>query len=189
MGKQRNRPSTVDQLPPEVRDQINRLRLDHGWTIDQLMEKLAELGQGQVSRSAMGRHVRDLAQVADKMRRSREITESLARMSDRADNKMLRGTIELLNSILLEVSLAEEEGEDGEPRPVRFNPLEVKALAQTAEALARTEKVDQDRLEKAEKRAAAKATADAAKNAAAAARAQGLSKDGVAAIRHAVLGA
>lgn len=189
MAERRNRPSSIDKLPPEAREEINRLRLERGWHIDQLVEYLHELGHEEVSRSAMGRHVRDLARVADKMRRSREITESLARMSDRAENKMLRGTIELLNSILLEVSLAEEEGEDGEPRPVKFNPLEVKALAQTVESLARAEKVDQDRLEKAEKRAAAKATAEAAKNAAAAARAQGLSKDGVAAIRHAVLGA
>ncbi|MFB0874582.1 MULTISPECIES: phage protein Gp27 family protein [unclassified Sphingobium] len=189
MGTQRNRPSTVDKLPPEVREEINRLRLERGWSIDELIARLREIGHDDISRSAMGRHVRALSEVADKMRRSREITEALARMSDRADNKMLRGTIELVNSILLEVSLAEEEGEDGSINRVSFNPLEVKALAQTVESLARAEKVDQDRLEKAEKRAAAKATAEAAKNAAAAARAQGLSKDGVAAIRHAVLGA
>lgn len=145
MGTQRNRPSTVDKLPPEVREEINRLRLERGWSIDELIARLREIGHDDISRSAMGRHVRDLARVADKMRRTKEITESLARISNRADNKMMRGTIELLNSILLEVSLAEEEGEDGEPRPVQFNPAQIKALAQTAESLARAEKMDADR--------------------------------------------
>jgi len=144
----RDRPSSIDKLPSDVRELIYRLRVEKGCTIDQIRAQLSTLldADNLPSRSSLGRHIeRDLKNVADKMRRTKEITESLARIGNRADNKMMRGTIELLNSILLEVSLAEEEGEDGEPRPIQFNPAQIKALAQTAESLARAEKLDAER--------------------------------------------
>lgn len=143
----RDRPSTIDQLPPEIREMIGRLRLEKGYTIDAIRHHLQELldADDVPSRSALGRHVRDLKVVGDRMRRATAMTEAVARMGNRADNKMLRGTLELVNSILLEVSLAEEEGEDGVYRAVQFNPAQVKALAQTAESLARAEKLDADR--------------------------------------------
>jgi hypothetical protein len=168
----RNTPSTIDKLPPEIRDLIGRLRLEQGISIDAIRAKLLELDV-EVSRSALGRHVRSLAEVHEKMRRSREISESLSRMSDRADNKMLRGTLELLNSILLDVSLAQEEGEDGTFRPVEFNPLQVKALAQTAESLARAEKMDADR----ELRIRDMVTKEAAQKVSTAAKARGLGQE------------
>jgi hypothetical protein len=170
----RNTPSTIDKLPPEIRDLIGRLRLEQGISIDAIRAKLLELDV-EVSRSALGRHVRSLAEVHEKMRRSREISESLSRMSDRADNKMLRGTLELLNSILLDVSLAQEEGEDGTFRPVEFNPLQVKALAQTAESLARAEKMDADR----ELRIRDAATKEAAQRVSKAAKSKGLGPETV----------
>lgn len=179
----RNTPSTIDKLPPETRELIGRLRVEKGCTIDQIHAKLLELDV-EVSRSALGRHVRTLAQVSEKMRRSRDITESLSRMGNRADNKMLRGTIELLNSILLDVSLAEEEGEDGSFQPVAFNPAQVKALAQTVESLARAEKIDADR----ELKLRLQEREEAAKKAVNAAKSRGITGDTVEAIRRAVLG-
>lgn len=179
----RETPSSIDKLDPEIRELIGRLRVDKGCTIDQIRAKLLELDV-DVSRSALGRHVRSMAEVTEKMRRSRDITESLARMGNRSDNKMLRGTIELINSILLEVSLAEQEGDDGLFRPVQFNPLQVKALAQTVESLARAEKTDADR----EAKIREAERADAAAKAGDAAKSKGLSADTVEFIRHAVLG-
>ncbi|MEO6217747.1 MAG: phage protein Gp27 family protein [Sphingomonas sp.] len=172
----RNTPSSIDKLPPEIRELIGRLRLEQGISIDSIHAKLLELDV-EVSRSALGRHVRSLAEVSEKIRRSREITESLSRQGNRGDNKMLRGTIELLNSILLDVSLAqvEVEGQEGTFEPVQFNPLQVKALAQTAESLARAEKIDADR----EAKIRAMATEDAAKRVSTAAKAKGLSPETV----------
>lgn len=168
----RNTPSSIDKLPPEIRELIGRLRIEQGISIDAIHAKLMELDVA-VSRSALGRHVRSLAEVAEKMRRSREISESLSRVSNRSDNKMLRGTLELLNSILLDVSLAQEEGEDGTFSPVQFNPLQVKALAQTAESLARAEKMDADR----ELKLRAQEREEAAKRASGAAKAKGLGQE------------
>lgn len=180
---ERNTPSSIDKLPPEIRDLIGRLRLDQGISIDAIRAKLLELDV-DVSRSALGRHVRSLAEVHEKMRRSREITESLSRMGNRSDNKMMRGTLELLNSILLDVSLAQVEGEDGTFQMVEFNPAQVKALAQTAESLARAEKMDADR----ELKLRQNEREEAAKKAVGAAKAKGLSGDTVEFIRKAVLG-
>jgi hypothetical protein len=179
----RNTPSTIDKLPPEIRELIGRLRIEQGITIDAIHAKLMELDVN-VSRSALGRHVRSLAEVSEKMRRSRDITESLARASNRSDNKMMRGTLELLNSILLDVSLAQVEEEDGTFRAVEFNPLQVKALAQTAESLARAEKMDADR----EIKVREQEREESAKRASGAAKAKGLGQETADFIYREVLG-
>ncbi|CAN5362237.1 hypothetical protein BH09PSE4_BH09PSE4_17190 [soil metagenome] len=149
-GARKHQPSSIDRLGADIVEWVGRRRAE-GRTTDQIHEELNALPELQeadirISRSAIGRHLKSIAAVGERMRRSREITESLARICDRAaGNKMLRGTIELVNSILLDVALAEEEGDDGEFRAVEFNPAKVKALAQTVESLARAEKMDADR--------------------------------------------
>jgi len=50
------RMSTVDRLPPEVRELIERLR-GNGRTIDEILAKLRDL-DAEVSRSALGRHIK-----------------------------------------------------------------------------------------------------------------------------------
>ncbi|MGZ8371111.1 MAG: phage protein Gp27 family protein, partial [Caulobacteraceae bacterium] len=67
----RHQPSSIDKLPPEVRALIGELREKRGCTIDEIMDKLREL-EVDVSRSAVGRHVRKLADIGAEMRRSRE---------------------------------------------------------------------------------------------------------------------
>ena len=52
------RPSTIQRLPTEVRELIAELR-EEGRTIDEVLEKLREL-RLDVSRSALGRHVKQL---------------------------------------------------------------------------------------------------------------------------------
>jgi hypothetical protein len=140
----------------------------------------------EISRSALGRHLRPLADVGERMRRSREITESLARLGNRADNKMLRGTIEVLNTIILETSLAMEEDEDGQLRPVTFNPAQVKALSEATRALASAEKTDTDREARIRLEERKAAIEEASTKAEGAARAQGLTQSGVDAIREAI---
>lgn len=181
----KNTPSSIDRLPEPVRELIGSLRRE-GRTIDEILAKLGELSI-DVSRSALGRHVRTLADLSERMRRTTAATEAIARMGGQQD-KLLEGTMEWLKSLLLEASLAQEEGEDGEWRPVTFNPLQVKALAQTAEALARAEKITVDREAKIEERAAKKAVALAAQKAGAAGKAKGLGQETVDFIVAAVLG-
>ena len=94
-----------------------------------------------------------------------------------------------MHSVVMQTLTHMEEDEDGNVRPLMLDPKEAMFLASALSSLSTAAKSTDDRLEKAEKRAAMKATAEAAQKAVTAARAQGLSADGVAAIRHAVLGA
>jgi len=180
----KHQPSSIDRLGRDMVEWVGRRR-DEGASIDEIHAELNALPGLQeadikISRSAIGRHVRSLADIGERMRRSRELTESLARVGDRAaGNKMLRGTMELVNSILLDVALAEEEGEDGQYRPVEFNPAKVKALAQTVESLARAEKIDADREDKIRKSAEEAATKAAAGRARDGAKAKGLGPETV----------
>ncbi len=141
--------SSIDKLGGDIVEWVGRRRAE-GMAIDAILEELNSLpalqeAEIRISRSALGRHLKSIAEVGERMRRATAITESLARMGNRADNKMLRGTIDLINSSLLDVLLAEEEGEDGTFRPIELTPAKVKALAQTVESLARAEKIDLER--------------------------------------------
>ncbi|AJP73159.1 phage protein Gp27 family protein [Sphingomonas hengshuiensis] len=170
----RHQPSAIDRLGPQIVEWVGRRR-SAGRTIDEILTELNALPelveqQLEISRSSLGRHVKGLAEIGERMRRSREITESLARMGNRADNKMLRGTIEVLNTIVLETALALEEDEDGQVRPVALNPAQVKALSEATRALASAEKTDADREARIRAEAKAEATAEARKKLEAAGR-------------------
>ena len=64
-------PSSIDKLPVEVRELIGRLR-EQGATIDDILAKLGELDV-EVSRSALGRHVKGLAEVGEQGRHARSV--------------------------------------------------------------------------------------------------------------------
>lgn len=190
----KHQPSTIDRLGRDIVEWVGR-RTDEGATIDAIVDQLNALPDLveagiTISRSAVGRHVKTLREVGERMRRSREITESLARLGNRADNKMLRGTIEVLNTIVLETALAEEEGEDGVFRPVTFAPAQAKALAEAVRALASAEKTDTDRetrirVEERERatKEAAKAVDDVAKD-----KPAGLTRETVDEIKRRIMG-
>lgn len=185
-GKARRKqtPSTIDRLDPEIRELIGHLRVDRGWTIDEIKLQLAKLGQGHVSRSALGRHVRGLADVSADMRESHIFAEALAKEAGtKSGSQLLDMNAQLLGANMFKLILAEKDGEG-----VILSPKEAKEFSEALRNIALTRKTELDVIEKAEKRAAAKATKDAAEKAVTAARSKGLSKDTVEAIRFAVLG-
>lgn len=192
----RRQPSTIDRLPENVREKIGALRRN-GRTIDEIIAKLHELsaddldGQPVPSRSAIGRHVKaKIADVGEDMRNSRIVAEALVdRMGDATDDRMQRLNLELAHTMLFEMLTARTVDEaTGQTKAVQRTPKELGQLTRSQKDLALSQKVLADAVDVAEKRGAAKATNEAAAKAVTAARAQGLSKDGVAAIRHAVLG-
>tara|TARA_B000000460_G_C21481316_1_gene377159 strand:- start:26 stop:271 length:246 start_codon:yes stop_codon:yes gene_type:complete len=75
MPRKRDTPSSIDRLLPSIQELIGRLRRE-GRTIDEIRAKLMELDV-DVSRSALGRHVKSLADVQRRMRDSREIANAL----------------------------------------------------------------------------------------------------------------
>lgn len=176
------RPSSIDKLPPEIRDAIGKLR-DDGATIDEIVAHLATLDV-QVSRSAMGRHVEKLAQVGEKLRRSRAVAEGLVRqLGDAPESKTARLNVELAHSAILDLlTRAEDEAVavDG-PQSAMF-------LAKSLESLTRASRHDVAYLAEVEKRAEAKAQKAAVAAVEAVAKQRGLAADTLAAIKAGIFG-
>ena len=155
-----NRPSSIDRLPQEVRDWIGRLR-DQGCTIDEIIIKLRELDKDAVpSRSALGRHLKKAEEVAERLRKSRQVADVIVRRLGESDpDKTTRMNIELMHNVLFEI--ATRAGDDGES--VTFEPLEAMLLAKALDHLGKASKDDVARTVAIEKRAAEKAKAEALK--------------------------
>lgn len=183
--RRKQTPSSIDRLDPEVRELIGHLRVDKGWTIDEIRRRLIEMGQQDVpSRSALGRHVRGLADVSADLRETQVYAEALAKEAGSKNaGQLLDVNAQLLHANMFKLLLAEREGEG-----IQLDSKQAKEFSEALRNLALMRKTELDTIEKAEKRAAEKAKLEAADNATKAARAKGLSKDTVDAIRFAVLG-
>ncbi len=183
--RKKNTPSSIDRLDPEIRALIGHLRVDKGWTIDEIRRRLTEMGQQDVpSRSALGRHVRGLAEVSADLKETSIYAEALAKEAgSKGGAQLLDMNAQLLGANMFRLMLAEKDGEG-----IQLSPKEAKEFSEALRNIALTRKTELDVIEKAEDRAAKKATVAAAENVTKAARAKGLSKDMVDAMRHAVLG-
>ena len=96
------RNSSIDRLPSEIREKIGQLR-QAGKTIDEILEKLKELDI-DVSRSALGRHCKQLEEVSKSIRQSRIVAEALAKnFGDEGENKVSQVNIELMHSLILKM--------------------------------------------------------------------------------------
>jgi hypothetical protein len=185
------RPSTIDRLPGQVRELIGKLRQDRGLTIDEILDHLRQLDV-EVSRSALGRHVKGLAKMGERLRRSRAMAEGLARqLGDAPGDQVARVNIELLHSFIAEAFEAAEAQEDEAGQDIAAalrNPKGAALFAEAIERLTKASRHNQEFVEKIEARAAARAKQDAAKSAEAAGRERGLSAETIAAIKANILG-
>lgn len=194
----RRQPSSIDRLPSEIREVIGALRQD-GRTIDEILAKLQEL-KVEVSRSALGRHVQTLAQVGERMRRSRDLAQSLtARFGDQPDNRLARMNLELLHNALFETLIAadssegegDEDDEEADGRaPIAMDPKSLKALADALRSMASAEKLDAERITRMKAEARREALEEAAKAVDKAAKkvSGGMTKDTIQAIKSEILG-
>ncbi|PAL25489.1 phage protein Gp27 family protein [Sphingopyxis sp. GW247-27LB] len=149
----RHRPSSIDKLDFEVRELIGKLRMDHGWTIDEIRQRLLDMGQS-VSRSALGRHVRTLEDISAEMREAQAMATALAReVGDADQSRMLDVNAQLLQANMFKLMLAANE-EDGEG--VQLGAKDAKAFADALRSIALTRKTDLDLVERAEARAVAR---------------------------------
>lgn len=181
------RPSTVKRLPPEIREEIGAL-LDQGRTLDEILTKLRELGVDDVSRSALGRYSKDLAKVSERIRRGREVAEALVRkLGDAPESKITRMNVELVHSVITDLTMAALEAEDAEAEgtPVKdkkntdLNAMGAMLLAKGLDHLARASKADADLINKLREQARKEAADTAVK----AARKAGMSEDAIQGIR------
>ncbi len=186
-----NRPSSIDRLPEPIRALIGQLRQD-GRTIDEILDKLRELDV-EVSRSAVGRHVKSLAEIGADMRRSRDIASALVgQFGAEPDDKLARLNMELMHGVIFQImTAASKPGEDGEEGgPVTFSAGDAMFLAKALQSLTSASKTDAEKTirlrEEAEKKARAEAAA--AVDRVAKRTEAGLSKDTVNAIKREILG-
>ena len=98
------RPSTIDRLPETVRAEIGRLR-QNGRTIDEILTHLRKLdGIAPVSRTALGRHIKGLDILGERLRRSRQISEALvAQLGDAPESQSARIGIELVQTAVMDL--------------------------------------------------------------------------------------
>lgn len=179
-------PSTIDRLDPEIRELISQLRVDKGFTIDEIRAALVKLiGEERApSRSALGRHVRSLAEISAEMREARVVAEVVFKeVGGKDDQQLAQANIQLLHLIVFKLMMAAREDTE-----TVLGPQDAKFISEVLRNTSSAQKTGLDVVAKAEQRAAAKATKEAAAKAVTAARAKGLSKDTVDAIRKAVLG-
>ncbi|MFT8515617.1 MAG: DUF3486 family protein [Acetobacter persici] len=182
------RPSSIDQLEPEIREEIGRLR-GGGHTIDEILAALRELGAKDISRSALGRHVKNMEQIGAKLRHSRNIAEALVRqLGDAPASRSAQLNIELLHSVILDLNLASEDADADGLAALRGNPEGIMLLAKAIDHLTKSSKADIDNQKAIEERVEKRINA---KNAVAikdVAKEKGLSQETVDAIRARILG-
>ncbi len=175
-----HRPSTADKFAPEIKRMISDLRIEHGWTIKQIHEKLTELAQ-PISFRSLARHTKTLDEISRDLRRTRETAKVLTEAVEPGqDGKVTQLGIELLESAIIRLMTA--EADTGEL--VTFDPKEAMQLSITLKNLVGSKGGLADIRTKAK----AEQKKESAETAKGAAQAAGLSKDTVDAIYHAVLG-
>lgn len=183
----RNRPTTIDRMPKEVREKVARLRQE-GRTIDEIVAVLETLvpEADMPSRSSVGRHVEKLKRVGERMRESQQLAEALSKnFGDKQTSDLTRASLELLQDIILRTLTESDDAGDGP----KFDPKDIMFLATGLEKAAKAGKTDFDQqlatAREIERRATAQKAAD---NAVSEAKKRGLSAETVHAIKAAILG-
>ncbi|WP_194745733.1 phage protein Gp27 family protein [Thermaurantiacus tibetensis] len=199
MGRRRRAvKSSVERLPPELREEIARLRLGQGRTLDEILAHLKALGESGVSRSALGRHVKQLedevrertaiemAKMAPAMQFANAMSSAMVEaFGELAAPDKLDATSQILQSILFRMALA---GMRDDPEGAALQPKDIFVMARGLQTLEQAKRTAEERAAKAAERAARAAREEAAASAATSARAAGLSAATVEQIRLAVLG-
>jgi hypothetical protein len=143
MRRGRHYPSSIDRLPPEMREVLNTLRIDKGYTIDQIVDHMKGMDVA-LSRAAVGRHVKSLEdKVGEKIRELRLAAEAVSKRLDSADDAKV-GALnrELAHAIIMRVATAQ----DAEGNDVTFDAQEAHFIAKALDHLARAEKSDAERI-------------------------------------------
>lgn len=131
------RKSSVKRLPPEILAEISRL-IESERTIDEIMGKLHELDIESVSRSALGRYVKEVNQIGERMRRSRVIADALIeRLGDAPESRQARLNIELAHSMIMNLVGGAEDG-----LAVTLDPEQVMLISRAIKDLSTAQKTD-----------------------------------------------
>lgn len=168
--RKRKQPSKVDLLPPELRQAVERLWTGNRYTLEQLAGFLADLASGKrsmlppeldivvavtpdavPSKSSLGRHVKGLDAIAEKLQRSRAVAEALVdKLGDAPESRAAALNIELMHGVVMDLVMAAEDakgrpdGDDDAPVGVVLGPEETMFLGRALKDLAAARKADAD---------------------------------------------
>ena len=186
------RPSSIDQLPDEIRSEIGRLRTQ-GVTIDGILAHLRLLhGETRISRSALGRHLKGMERLGEKIRRSRQVAEVLVReLGDAPESQAARMNIELMHSAILDLFMRSADGEEVDENgraALAGDPEGTMMLAKALDHLTRASRANLEFIAKAEARAAERAKRDAAKAVESIGRERGIGAETLEAIKAGIFG-
>lgn len=175
------RVSSIKRLPREIRDEIANLR-ESGRTIDEILEHIRTMDVA-VSRSAMGRHVKEIDEIARDIRAQREIAIAISKdIGGKTQGELARGNIELLQSLIMRAAGASSASG-------KFDAKELMFFAKAVSDLSKGAKLDIDsQIVIAKEKARQEATEKAADVAVKEAKRQGLSAETVNAIKSKILG-
>lgn len=185
------RPSSIEQLSAEIRDEIGRLR-GNGHSIDEILAALRELDVAHISRSALGRHVKRMDEVGRKLRHSRTVAEALVRqLGDEPASRAAQLNIELLHTAILDLFLSadDDEVDDKGKAALRGNPSGIMQLAKALEALSSSTAADQEARRKLEADIEKKMRERVERNAVAEGKKRGLDRETVQALMRGAFGA
>jgi Protein of unknown function (DUF3486) len=151
----RHQPSKIEKLGPEIVAEINRLRVQHGWEIDDLVQFVRQKG-GDVSRTGMGKHVQKLQlsvqQAADRLNYAKGASEALVeKFGDKDDDELARLNIQLLQSQIFDLILQEDVDDDG--NVVNKDPMTLMRLSKAIQQLLSAAKMNAERVKEIRKMA------------------------------------
>lgn len=177
MGKK----SFASQLPPDLREELDRQIVDGRLSVDDLWAWLKARGV-EVGRSSVHRHMQSVEETTAQLREAREAAAAIVGTlgPDAAEGKVGQLLIEVTQNIAFKIARERLNRADGPGLDME----ELMFLTSSIQKLTAAQKTDTDRIVKIRQEALKGAAAAAAR----AAKAGGISKDTVDAITRAVLG-
>jgi len=184
--RRKSQPSTIDRLPEETQELIAKLRRN-GRTISEIHDHLKGLDV-EVSRSAIGRHVRTLAEIGEEMRRAGEMARFVVdEFGEETDERVGRANIAILQGAIMSL-LTERDIDEETGAPVRLDAAEAKSISLSLQRLISSQRIDAERQLKLRAEAKREAQEEAARAVDQVGKEQGLSQASVDAVKARILG-
>lgn len=129
------RKSTIDKLPPEVRELIGDLR-ERGCTIDEILGKLRELQPDvTIARSTLGRHIQEYDALGKELAKSRQAAEALAaQLGDGGAGSVARLNIEIGHVLLQKLMFNDGQLTFLDPQEVMMVMKAIQSLTSAAKS-------------------------------------------------------
>ncbi|MGI1669992.1 MAG: DUF3486 family protein [Neptuniibacter sp.] len=178
------RKSSIDLLPDEIRDALHELLRDPAVTQLEATKRVnalldAEGSEVELSKSAVNRYSQRMDAIGDKMRQSRQIAEMwIGKLGNQPQGQVGKLLNEFTRTMAFETALHMSEGEDPVP------PKLLKELSLSIKHLEEAASVNEKREREIRKQIAE----EAAETAETVAKQQGLTREGVKAIKEQILG-